>query len=40
VNGQTYYGWASLDVGQNTATLTGYAYEASPGMPINARQTE
>ena len=40
MNGQLYSGWASLDVGQNTAALTGYAYEASPGMPINARQTE
>jgi hypothetical protein len=41
ISGQTYYGWASLTVvGGGSATLTGYAYESTPGMPINAGQTE
>lgn len=43
VNGDTYYGWAELSVIVNgskaIATLTGYAYENIPGMPINAGQT-
>jgi len=39
VDGQTYYGWAYLTVGEDTATLTGYAYENTPGTPINAGQT-
>jgi len=38
-DGQTYYGWASLTVGEDTAALTGYAYETIPGMPITAGQT-
>jgi len=42
INGETYYGWAHLkvDVKYATAsfTLTGYAYENTPGMPINAGQ--
>jgi hypothetical protein len=40
ISGQTYYGWASLTVGAGSATLTGYAYESTPGMPINAGQTK
>lgn len=46
VDGQTYYGWAYLTVDVNppllgnTTTLTGYAYESTPGMPINAGQTK
>ncbi|MFY9845776.1 MAG: hypothetical protein WA718_13220 [Terriglobales bacterium] len=40
IEGQTYYGWAYLTVGEDTATLTGYAYESTPGVPINAGQTE
>ncbi len=45
VDGQTYYGWAYLTVDENspwnnTTTLTGYAYESTPGMPINAGQTQ
>jgi len=40
IEGQTYYGWASLTVGEDTATLTGYAYENTPGTPINAGQTQ
>jgi hypothetical protein len=45
LNGETYYGWAQLSVNKKsgkgiTATLTGYAYEAIPGMPINAGQTK
>jgi hypothetical protein len=38
--GNTYYGWALLEVEDTSATLTGYAYEATPGMPIEAGQTE
>lgn len=41
-DGETYYGWAlvSVTVNQGTlvATLMGYAYESTPGMPINAGQ--
>ncbi|MGP0098631.1 MAG: hypothetical protein ACLPHI_16455 [Terriglobales bacterium] len=40
IDGQTYYGWAYLTVGEDTATVTGYAYESTPGMPIIAGQTE
>lgn len=44
INGETHYGWAQLSVQVDyvniTATLTGYAYETIPGMPINAGQTE
>ncbi len=44
INGETYYGWAELEVKVNyltaSATLTGYAYESTPGMPINAGQTQ
>jgi hypothetical protein len=46
IDGETYYGWAELSIvgvygkdGSFTATLTGYAYETVPGMPINAGQT-
>jgi hypothetical protein len=38
VSGETYYGWAELAVGSDTATLTGYAYEDTPGTSINAGQ--
>lgn len=38
-DGQTHYGWARLHVVGITATLTGYAYETTPGMPIGAGET-
>jgi len=44
INGETCYGWAKLKVDVNpftaSATLLGYAYENTPGMPINAGQTK
>jgi hypothetical protein len=44
INGETFYGWAKLklDVSPYTAsaTLLGYAYENTPGMPINAGETK
>jgi hypothetical protein len=44
VNGEVHYGWARLSVtlghnrqlGDVVATLTGYAYETVPEMPIAA----
>jgi hypothetical protein len=41
LKGETYYGWMALVVprGRLTATLLGYAYETTPGTPINAGQT-
>jgi hypothetical protein len=39
VNGETYYGWAYLRVGEGTGTLLGYAYETIPGRAIKAGQT-
>jgi len=47
INGETHYGWAELHITYTRgkgwidfyATLTGYAYETIPGMPINAGQT-
>jgi hypothetical protein len=42
LNGETYYGWARLTTpegGRDGARLSGYAYENTPGMPINAGQT-
>jgi len=38
INGETHYGWAQLKVGDDTATLTGYAYETIAGTAINAGQ--
>jgi hypothetical protein len=40
LNGQTYYGWALLSEGAITGTLSGYAYESTPGMAILAGQTK
>ncbi len=48
LKGETYYGWAQLNITKVmihygpafVAKLTGYAYESTPGMPINAGQTE
>jgi len=46
VNGETYYGWALLSVKLRrenfdlVVTLHGYAYETTPGVPINAGQTQ
>ncbi len=44
INGETHYGWAKLKVkvgyAMVSATLIGYAYESTPGMPINAGQTK
>ncbi len=50
VNGETYYGWAQVTITWTVpppgvppdylVTLTGYAYESTPGMPINAGQTQ
>lgn len=43
IHGETHYGWARLSVIANGAeastTVTGYAYETTPGTPINAGQT-
>jgi|SRR5271165_633471 len=47
VNGEVHYGWARLSVtlghhrqvGDVSATLTGYAYETVPDKPITAGQT-
>ncbi len=43
VNGETHYGWARLSVERQeyhfTAALTGYAYETTPNMAINAGET-
>lgn len=41
IDGQYHYGWARLDAtclknGENTAVLTGYAYETIPYKPISA----
>jgi hypothetical protein len=40
ISGKTHYGWARLtfDVGLLSATLTGYAYETTPGKSIKAGQ--
>ena len=43
LNGETYYGWAQLTLlegGVEGVKLSGYAYESTPGMPINAGQTQ
>ncbi|MGA2980150.1 MAG: hypothetical protein ABSD76_11220 [Terriglobales bacterium] len=49
LNGETYYGWAQLTLliptapwegGVVGAKLSGYAYESTPGMPIDAGQTK
>ncbi len=43
LNGETYYGWAQLTLlkgGVEGVKLSGYAYESTPGMPINAGQTK
>jgi hypothetical protein len=43
IAGQTHYGWARLTVSAQrfmvTATLTGYAYETTPGKAIIAGAT-
>jgi hypothetical protein len=47
INGETHYGWAQIQVAatvQKTtpivqASVTGYAYEATPNTPIKAGQT-
>ncbi len=43
IHGETHYGWALLSVIANgseaSTTVTGYAYETSPGTPIYAGQT-
>jgi hypothetical protein len=40
IDGKEYFGWARLSVGRfifnNTATISGYAYETIPGKPIVA----
>jgi hypothetical protein len=43
--GRTHYGWARLNEtcgknGENTALLTGYAYETTPNKPIIAGKTK
>jgi hypothetical protein len=38
INGKTYYGWAQVNVGVDTAALRGYAYETIPGKSIKAGQ--
>jgi hypothetical protein len=44
IRGATHYGWARLDVsvigGIVVGTLTGYAYETIPNMPIIAGKTK
>lgn len=48
IDGETHYGWASVEFEviltfgspKLRATLTGFAYETVPGMPINAGQTK
>jgi len=44
INGKTHYGWARLRVQVGyvyiNATLTGYAYETTPGKSIKAGQTK
>lgn len=48
IDGETHYGWALLSVGvvpnkakpQVLVTPYGYAYETTPGVPINAGQTK
>ena len=40
INGETHYGWAKLTVSGIEATLTGYAYEATPGQALTAGQTQ
>ena len=41
INKEIHYGWARLSVGPGNAvaTLTGYAYETTPNMPIVTGQT-
>lgn len=43
INGKTHYGWARLTAFASgyeaRSTVTGYAYETTPGEPINAGQT-
>ncbi len=43
INGETHYGWARLTVERHefhfTAALTGYAYETTPNMAIQAGET-
>jgi hypothetical protein len=38
INGKTHYGWARLSFNGVAGTLTGYAYETIPSMPIKADQ--
>jgi hypothetical protein len=45
IDGEIHYGWARLNVHADhdyigAATLTGYAYETTANMPINAGQTK
>jgi hypothetical protein len=45
INGKIHYGWARLSEtcaknGENTALLTGYAYETIPNKPIIAGKTK
>jgi len=48
-NGETYYGWVQLTLlippapwegSVEGVKLSGYAYESTPGVPINAGQTQ
>jgi hypothetical protein len=39
VNGETHFGWARLKLGITGTTLTGYAYETVPNMPIITGKT-
>ena len=42
IKGETHHGWALVDVfasGRLETTLIGFAYETTPGAPINAGQT-
>lgn len=39
VSGQTYYGWAHISLTGTNPTITGYAYENTPGGSIKTGQT-
>ncbi len=46
INGLIHYGWAAINVEfdpskpELTGSMTGYAYETSPGVAIDAGQTQ
>jgi hypothetical protein len=38
VKGETHYGWVRLSISGFKGTMSGYAYETTPNMPIKAGQ--